>query len=440
MKRLRFFMLAGQVGLNSLAGYIFARLLAHHIGVSAIKDAFDLAYGVPFIIMAVSGFSFIHGVVTSTFASLDSHSQDDRNVVFSSAINLVLGVSLVIATVAFIFAEPLTAVMAPGFSAETQALAVQLLRIMLFLVAALGLGTFVSAVLIAEGRPVAMDFCQIASRVGCIVWLLTQSGDFDPARVAWALVVFAMIGLLVELVVVLATTRLRYRPVLDLAHPSIRRMIKQATGMLVAAVFAQVAFLYMRRLASMDGAGTIAAMTYALSLVGPLATLIGQPLAATVGLQFAGAAAGGGANLPRLFAKTLAACVVVGVGVSVALSVFSEPLVALLYGGGAFTAEATVRTSGLMNVFIWSLLPQLIVWLLLMPLLSNKRAQVGAMVYCAGYAMQIVATPVLFNQMGSVGLAWGYNLSIITQAVIGLAFVIHHLRQPPMAAIAREAS
>lgn len=436
MRRVRFLLLAGQVGANSLTGYLFSRLLAHHVGVSAVKDAFDLAYGVPFIIMAVSGFSFIHGVVTATFATMQGRPQGERNLVFSTTINMVLLVSAGLTATAFTTTGALTGLMAPGFAPETKELAVHLIRVMLVLVAVLGIGTFLSAVLIAEGRPLAMDFCQITSRLGCIAWMLTLPQDFDPVRVAWALVAFALLGLVVELAVVACTTSLRYRPIIDLSHPKLRRMIQQAAGMLVAALFAQAASLYMRRLASLDEPGTLAAMTYALSLVSPLATLIGQPLAATVGLRFSTAAAQGSNALPRLFVQTLAVCVPVGVIIALGLSAFSQPLIRLLFGGGAFSVEATARTALMMDVFVWSLLPQLIVWLLLMPLLSNKRAQLGSLVYCAGYAAQIVSTPLLFDAFGTVGLAWGYNLCVITQAVIGLVLVTRQLSRPPLAAAA----
>lgn len=67
---LRHWALTAQIVLNILIGYLFIKFLASNWGASAHKDAFDVAYSIPFLVISVSGVTFLEAVITTQFTSM----------------------------------------------------------------------------------------------------------------------------------------------------------------------------------------------------------------------------------------------------------------------------------------------------------------------------------------------------------------------------------
>lgn len=413
-----------QIGANSLIGYVFARMLAYYFGASAEKDGFDIAYSVPFIVLNLSGFAYIHSVVTTQFAAMLAKKSDELDTVFSSLLTWMTLAGTVFLVAAAVFAGPLTMMLAPGLPAETLAETQHLLLLLLPLAVTLGVGAYLGAVLTAHDVPVTGELCQLASRVGVIVCVLAGAMHFELPHVAIGLVVSSVLGLGLQWIILCRTTSLRFCPTLNWHSDAFRSVIKQGSGFLVCAILAQVAMAYMRRQATLDGVGTNSALTYGFAIIIPLSLLLGKPLALTVGPRYARLAAlENWAEARQLLMRASALTLMTAVIVSTLVSFFTRPIVRLMFGGGQFGEEAVAVTASLCVILAWALPGALLRWVIVMPSLSTRNSSLPGLIFAIGHVAHIGLTAVLFAPYGRSGLAIAYTASIILQAVVGACFL-----------------
>jgi putative peptidoglycan lipid II flippase len=417
-----------QIGLNSLIGYLFLRVLAMKYGTTADKDSFDIAYSVPFLIMGITGFSFLHGIVTTHFSKLLADAPEKALDSYSGILTGMTGMGIAILALFFAFSHPLTRLLAPGLSPAYLEMTRRLILIMSPLVFTLGVSAYFSAVLTAYAVPVAMEFCQLVSRAGVIAWAVLSGFHFGLYQVAAGLVLFSIAGTAAEWLILKKATGLKYRFALPWANPELSDVLRQSGLFLIVALTAQLSATVMRRFATLDGVGTTASITYVLSLVAPLSLLLGKPIALTLGPEYVQSfARGEWGKARKALGSSLAACAGFSLVAVVALNTLAQPVMQLVYGGGRFSAASVAMTAGLLKIFTWSLPPSIMLWILLMPLLNNSSKRVALVAYSTGDLTQIVLSYLLFPHFGREGLAWAYVGCSCVQALLGLLFVFKEL-------------
>lgn len=423
--RSRFLLLTSQIAMNSILGYVLMKVLAVKFGTSEYKDAFDIAYSVPFLILALSGFSFLNTVITAKFAALAQRRRRDMETVFCTILTLMGILLLCLAVVVVLYISDIVEAMAPGMSLDIKKVAGSLVIIFLPLVGALAIGTYLSGVLIAYGTPVAAEFCQIISRLGFVLYACIFGFNYTLREASISLVIFGCIGAFLEWLLIKRNMSMRYRPMLNIKDHDVVDIVKVCGGMLIVSFLAQISIMSLRRLASLDGAGSIAILGYALSLVAPIALLIGKPLSLTLGVDFIRKIGEAKFVEARKTAvKAVMISLTLGASASVLIYIFGRYLVMLLYGGGAFDSDSVYRTVKLLDVIIWSFPPHLMLWTVLMPIVNLRHRHAGAFLYSCGYLAQIVAAHLLFPHFGLEGLGWAYVICISTQAGLGVLFFL----------------
>src|SRR5438270_9080012 len=141
------FIFAAQIGLNMVVGYLFLKVLAVEFGTTSDKDAFDIAYSVPYLLMAASGFTFLHGIITSHFAKLLASDSANVEGVFSSALNAACCVGAGLVLLCITFSQQTAEWLAPGLPPTKRLEISRLILLMSPLVFTLGISTYLSAVL-----------------------------------------------------------------------------------------------------------------------------------------------------------------------------------------------------------------------------------------------------------------------------------------------------
>ena len=414
-----------QLASNAAVGYVFARLLAYMFGISAEKDGFDIAYSVPFIILTLSGFVFGHAVVTAHFARLRAANPEKLQVVFSTALNLMLVLGAGLVAVCFVIDEPLIKLLAPGLPAETQDHARHWMLLMLPLTMTLGLSTFMSAVLVAYEIPLTAESCQLVSRLGVIVWLFVAGAVCGLDEIAVALVCASVVGLAITAFVLHRQTGLRFTLEFSPLDEHVRGMIWQGGSFMIAALAAQASTAYMRRLATIDAIGTNAMLTYCFGLVAPLSILVGKPLALVMGPTYVALAAQGRYHdARRLLVQNLTISIGVGVTAAALVSMFATSFIRLLYQGGSFDESAVHTTAQMCVVCAWMLPPAIVLWVVLVPTINGKQRFLPAAIYLSGYLVQIAATASLFPVYGKNGLVIAYLLGVYLQALLSTAVAV----------------
>jgi len=420
---------AVQVASNSLLGLAFARALAHRFGASAEKDAFDISYAIPFLILKLCGFALIHGLATTRFTRLRAAAGPERvSVVFSSVLTTMLLACVLLTIGCLIGSVPLARLLAPGLSPAAQSQLSHLMLLMLPLTFALGIGTFLSGILIAYDVPLSSEFPQIASRVGSLGWLWLARGSVDLSWIAGSLVVGALVAVICQVWILLRRTPIRYRVMIDGRNGDVREIMWQIPGLLVSTIAAQIAYFSMQRLATCDGPGSVALVNYALGIVAPISLLIGKPLCLAFSPRCAALIAEHrSAEALRQTLQLSAVVLLVTIPISGLIAMHADRLIGILYGGGEFDATTVSRAAAMCGTAAWAIPPAVMYWITLIPILSIRRSEYSGLVLAGGNVLQIALLHLLFPRFQLTGLVWAYVIAMYVQAgaSLGLACLLH---------------
>ncbi len=422
-------LVSAQIALNAAVGYFFLKVLAARFGASAEKDIFDIAYNVPFIILNVGGFAFAHAVVTTYFSKVLATRPHKAEQLFATTATCAVIGSLSLGVLCVLFLDPLCEAIAPGIEPALHAELQHLVLLFLPIVVTLSLCTLFSAVCTAYEVPISNELGPLIIRVIVLVGLAFGVVGSSLPKIAMALTVSSFVGFVLQWIIVGKATGLRIRFSLDLGDRDFREMARQALGFFFVACMAQASMTYMRRLATLDGVGTNAATTYALSLLGPIGILVGKPLSVITGPQFARTfSQGASARGRHLLDRTIMVCLIVGFVGAILANYLAMPLVRLLYGGGQFDDQAARTTAELLGGLAWSLPGSIVLWVIVIPLVTVSRSHGAATIYFSGYLLQLVFMMLTFPVLGRSSLVWGYTIASSSQAVLALVVVYRALR------------
>lgn len=419
----------GQIVANSLAGYLFARTLAYYLGAGAEKSAFDIAWSLPFLVLNLAGFSFMYGVAASAFASLGPGREAERQRLFSAVLGIMLLAGALLLAAGWLLAGPICRLLAPGLDPALQDTIAAMARVVLPLSLVLGVGVFTGGVAAACRLPLTAELCLLLLRLGFVVWAWA-AGGFSLMAAAWALLLTGIGATAAQVLLFRVWSGLSFRPRLDLAAPGLSPLLRRAGGLLAAAALAQGAFAYMRRLGTLDGPGTVAALTYAGAVLNALDVLLGKTLSFMTGPSYVDRRqAGAGREARAILRRGLVGAVLLAAPCAILATVFMPRLIGLLFGTGAFGHQDALRVAELARPLIWTLPFSVTLWVVLVPLLARSAAWLGPAVYGSGYVLRLGIYYFCFPLWGAAALAWGWTISSAFSAGLGLLLVLGRGRE-----------
>ncbi|MCW5800448.1 MAG: membrane protein of unknown function [Nitrospira sp.] len=427
---LKHWALTAQIALNTLIGYLFLKFLASNWGASAHKDAFDIAYSIPFLLMSVSGVTFLEAVITARFANMQGSDHERASAMFSGILDYLLLFSTCLIGITAIFSVQFTELLAPGLQESTKREAQGLILLFMPLVVVLGVGALLSAILTAYQVPVGTEVYQLISRSVLIAgWMMF---GYSPTlnETAVLLCVFGACGLLIMWIVFRRVTKLQYKPGRKAAYSEIRHVLRQSMGLILTSVLAQAALAYLRRLGSLDGVGTIAMLSYALAFIYPFSTLAAKPIALVIGPRYIRYMKTG--DLISAKYILFSSCVgLLFMTVSIAAVIYgnAQEVIEFILGGGEFNASVVSVTASLLKLAIWGLPAEAISRVLLVPLLNDGRMHAVSVIYSARYILQMGFSYALFNWIGKNGLIWSYVIAVGLQLLFEASYLFYIMGQ-----------
>lgn len=427
---LRHWALTAQIVLNILIGYLFIKFLASNWGASAHKDAFDVAYSIPFLVISVSGVTFLEAVITTQFTSMRRSEGGSANAMFSGMLNYLLAFSACAMSLSVIFVAPFTELLAPGLQESAQREAQQLILLFMPLVVVFGVGSLLSAILTAYEVPVGNEIYQLLSRVGLIGgWLIF---GYTPSlnETAISLCVSGFCGLFFVWIIFSRVTKIQYQPGLSAANPEIQHVLSQGVGLFLTSILAQAALAYMRRLGSLDGVGTIAVLSYALALIYPLAILAAKPIALIIGPRYIRYMQSGDlASAQYILFATCGGLLCITVLIGAVIYDNAQEVIEFVLGGGKFDASVASATANLLKLAIWGLPAEAISRVLLVPLFNDGRMHAVSVIYSSRYMLQMGLSYALFNSVGRNGLVWSYVVAVGFQTLLEAGYLSYVVRK-----------
>ena len=341
---------------SRITGLVRELLIAATFGASAATDAFNVAFRIPNLLRRL----FAEGAFSQAFvpilAATRARDGDDVTRLLIDAVATVLAWALLVTCAAGVVAAPVVVwLMASGLARFDDA--VLMTRWMFPYIGCMSLVALAASVLNTWKRfavpavtPVLLNLAVIAAAWWGVP--LFRGWGLEPV---YALAAGVMAGGVLQLALqVPALARIGCLPRIGLTpgavrrawhHPGVGRVLRQMAPALLGVSVAQISLVINTQIASHVGVGAVSWLTFADRLMEFPTALLGVALGVVLLPQLSEAQAqGDDARYGGLLDWSLRLVVLLALPCAAALLVFAEPMVAVLYHYGAFSARDVAQT------------------------------------------------------------------------------------------------
>jgi len=332
---------------STLLGFLREVVSARYYGTRWEMDTFLAAATIPTILFGVFNGALVSALVPTFSEYLAHRKEEEAWRLASTVLNILAIVLTTCAILGYFTARWYVPLIAHGFPAPQMGVAIRMTRWLMPSIVAVSLSGVLSAMLNAYHRFRSAALVGVAVNVVtilCVVFLTHNIGIY-------ALVLGTALGLTAQLLVQVPSFLSigRYRPIIDLRHPGLRKIWLLLGPIIVGSAAGQLALFFDRFFASTLAPGYIAGMNYATKLVNFPQQIFAAAIATVIFPLLA-------AQFARENRRGVARSVVTGLRLvnfitipSVcALIVLAHPMVQALFERGTFQASATDLTASLL--------------------------------------------------------------------------------------------
>lgn len=401
---------------SRVLGVVRESVIAGTFGRGAEVAAFTAASALPTIVYDL----LINGAISAALVPVFSeYAEGDQQTfwrVASTVINLALLV-VVLATVLLIWQAPLVvAVLAGGFEPAIQDTATAMVRWLLPSVVFMGLSGLITALLYARQRFLLPSFTTSAYNGGIILGALLLTPLLGP----FSLVAGVLAGALLQVLLQLPGLRdMAYRPILDLRHPGVRRIIRLYAPVALGIGFSVIGIVLDRNLASRLEETAIPTMRYATTLIqfplGLVAAAVSFAVLPTLSRQ---ASAGEEEAFRSTLAMGIKVVLLLILPAAAGLAALATPIVATVLERSQFTPQDTQATAQALLLYLPGLPAAAVDQMLLFAFYAHKRTLAPNLVQGAAVGVYMLTA------LGLLGLNLGVGALILGNSA---QWVVHML-------------
>ncbi len=412
---------AGSIA-SRIVGLVREGVLTSTFGASTAVDAFTAASSLTTVLYDLLVSGAISAALVPVFSEYAERDEAGLWHVASTIINLAL-LAIAVMVALLVWQAPLViAVLAGGFPAPIRAEATQMLRLLLPSVLFLGVSGLVTALLQARQRFLLPAFTTSAFNIGIIVTVLLFTASLGPL----SLVAGVLAGALFQVLLQLPGLRgMHYRPVIDLQHPGVRRILKLYAPVAIGIGFSVVGIVLDRNLASRVGGNALSYMRYATTLIqlplGLVASAVSFAVLPTLSRLDSSADEDA---FRRTLAMGMKVVLLLILPASALLLALAEPVVRLLFERGAFGPAETVITARALRLYLPGLPAAALDQLLLFAFsarrltLAPNLVQGAAIAFYAATALGLLATTTLRMEALVLGNSAQWIAHLVILAVL----------------------
>ncbi len=394
-------------------------LVSARFGLSGLTDAFNIGLYVSNFILAL-----LRPLVEDTFIPVYveklARDREEAQSTLETVTLLILLFTGALVLCVNALAPQVVAFVAPGFTVETTALAVQIVRVMSIFTLILALTNFALSILTAQKAFLLVGLSPLGATAVVIAMIWLFSGTLGIHSLTWGLVA----GTLVQLGIL--AIGLKKRRLIRLRITIRFREVFNSLGAFTLLMFL-VRLVNMgvgwvdRNLSSKLDEGSIAALGFALNIF-QLPFQICVLAVTTVAIaQFSWHVAKHDlAELKRDFALAVRIAAFFLIPATVGLIVLHQPIVQVLYERGAFDAQDTAMTASALLSYALGLLPQAIVFITVRLFLAYKEARLILLIVIAGAIAHVLIALMAVGPMKQAGIALAMSTNATVMSVMSL--------------------
>ena len=406
---------------SRILGFVRDIFIAAMLGAGPVADAFVVALKLPNLFRRLFGEGAFNAAFVPAFAgalATDGPGAARRIAEEALAVmTLWLGGLTVLGVVAM---PAVLAVLAPGFSADPAkfALTVELTRITFPYLLLICLVALLSGVLnslnrfaAAAGTPILFNLCAIAA-----LWLLTPHVATPGHALAWGLVVSGML----QLVLVAAACAAAGMPLAmprPRLTPQVRGLLRRMGPGVLGGGVTQINLFVDTVIASFLPGGSIAFLYYADRVnqlpLGVLGTAVGTALLPLLSRQVR---AGEEAASRHTMNRAIELSLVLTLPAALALAVCAGPIVAVLFGRGAFGPAEIAATAAALAVYAIALPAYVLTKPLAAGFFARGDTATPVKIGVVAVALNLALNLALMGPLAHVGIALSTALAALFNA------------------------
>jgi len=411
--------------LSRVLGFVRELVIAHMFGATAATDAYLIAFIIPDVFAGL-----VAGAITVAFIPVFTEyrlkqSEEDAWQIASTLINAIVGVLILGAIFTLVAAPVIVRLLAPGFDAQTQAIAVHVSRLMSPAIIFMGLIGLSTAILNSYRHFTFPAFAGLLYNTGIIGGALVLGGRLGITGLAIGVGIGALGQLLVQSILVVKMRRY-YTPSLNLNHPGVKRIAWLLLPFLVGSGAGQLNIMVDRILASGLVEGSISALNFGARVMGLPLGIFGAAVGVAVYPTLSQQVAEGRLDqLRATFSEGIRMLWFVIVPAAVGLIVLREPIIRLLFERGAFNPAATSMTAVALLYYSLGLFAHAGNVMLVRTYFSMQDTKTPVKLGLVAVALNIALNLVLVRYMAHGGLALASSIA----ATINCLLLAYFLRK-----------
>ncbi|WP_457575628.1 murein biosynthesis integral membrane protein MurJ [Desulfomarina sp.] len=339
---------------SRLLGLVREQVFASLFGAGFAYDSFVVAFRIPNLLRDLFGEGALSAAFVTVFSAYDTNKSREETWNLASNVLTFIAVLLSIITLLGIyFSGSIVSLLAPHFDlvAGKSELTRKLTVIMLPFLIVISLSAVVMGMLNTRGRffipALASSFFNLGSIIGgtSLAFILPRYGQ--PAIMGMAC--GTLIGGVLQLGVQLPSlykTGYRYKPVLNLVDPGLRRVLKLMVPATIGLSATQINIFINTNFASGCAEGSVSWLNYAFRLVQLPIGLFGVALSiAMLPVLAKQAAQKDIGEMKETMVSSLTMVFALTIPATFGLIILAEPIIRLIFEHGAFTEADTVATA-----------------------------------------------------------------------------------------------
>lgn len=402
---------------SKIFGFLRDVTLSYFYGTSSISDAYLICLTIPMVIFTFIGTGLSTSYIPVYNELCQEKSSDTAEKFTSNLINLMMVVCSVIILVCIAFTPPIIKVFASGFSEELLKITVKFTRLSVW-------GIYFATIIF-----IGTSYLQMKNKFllppltgivfnSLIIFSIFLGAKFNSIILALG----SVVGVAMQSLIILVAMKkngFKHSFIFDHKDSSIRRMMDLIIPVILGVSASQINVLIDRTISSRIVVGGVSTLIYAGRLSLFIQTLFVATIAAVMYPKITKLAAENKMDLhSEMFKKSLLYISLLLLPITIGSMVFSESIIRLLYGRGAFTSSSLKTTSSVLFYYSIGMVGTGFREILLKVFYSLEDTKTSTKNATISVCLNIILNIILAKYMGIPGLALATSISATFCAVL----------------------
>lgn len=410
--------------LSRIIGYVRDVVILARFGQNNLTDAYNAAFSIPdFLYYLLVGGALSAAFIPVFSSYIATKKEEEGWIVASTIFNIIIIFMLIGITIGFIFTHQLIYLLVPGFSSENIELTVGMTRIMFFQTFFMALNGISMGILNSYQNFLAPAIGSVLYNLGIIVVGILLSPYLSITAFSIGVVAGAALQFAMQFPALLKIG-LRYRPIIDLRHPGVRKIGLLVIPVLIGLSVTHFNLFVNQNLGSNLPEGMLSALRTAQRIMQlPIGVFAIAIAIATFPTLTGQAARQEKEEFKRTMSLSLRTIIFVTLPSAIGLIALRMPVVRLLFQQGNFTAEDAQATSYALLFYCIGLFAYAALQHLNRVFYALQDTRTPVTVGIFTIIVNIVLNFLLIGPMGHGGLALAYSLAGIIN-MLALLYIL----------------